>query len=181
MRRCRNWRQKTDLSEAERLQTLCHAVAFCNADTVRLLLVDGFGTIQTIDAADNTLLQIAAMQNNTDVMNFLLKQGSWDTESRDAALRTAIRNGCTEACQLLLDDGTPVITGTVSIWEVFDNIMDGASENGNVEITQMLIQHGYPVNETTAWYAMKNAARTGQTADYPILGFTWIRSGLSCR
>ena len=43
-------------------------------------------------------------------------------------------------CQLLLDDGTPVITGTVSIWEVFDNIMDGASENGNVEITQMLIQ-----------------------------------------
>ena len=42
--------------------------------------------------------------------------------------------------------------------------MDGASENGNVEITQMLIQHGYPVNETTAWYAMKNAARTGQTA-----------------
>ena len=28
----------------------------------------------------------------------------------------------------------------------------------------MLIQHGYPVNETTAWYAMKNAARTGQTA-----------------
>lgn len=90
-------------------------------------------------------------------------------------------NGCTEACQLLLDDGTPVITGTVSIWEVFDNIMDGASENGNVEITQMLIQHGYPVNETTAWYAMKNAARTGQTADYPILGFTWIRSGLSCR
>lgn len=172
---------KTDLSEAERLQTLCHAVAFCNADTVRLLLADGFGTIQTIDAADNTLLQIAAMQNNTDVMNFLLKQGSWDTESRDAALRTAIRNGCTEACQLLLDDGTPVITGTVSIWEVFDNIMDGASENGNVEITQMLIQHGYPVNETTAWYAMKNAARTGQTADYPILGFTWIRSGLSCR
>ena len=155
---------KTDLSEAERLQTLCHAVAFCNADTVRLLLADGFGTIQTIDAADNTLLQIAAMQNNTDVMNFLLKQGSWDTESRDAALRTAIRNGCTEACQLLLDDGTPVITGTVSIWEVFDNIMDGASENGNVEITQMLIQHGYPVNETTAWYAMKNAARTGQTA-----------------
>lgn len=163
------------------MQTLCHAVAFCNADTVRLLLADGFGTIQTIDAADNTLLQIAAMQNNTDVMNFLLKQGSWDTESRDAALRTAIRNGCTEACQLLLDDGTPVITGTVSIWEVFDNIMDGASENGNVEITQMLIQHGYPVNETTAWYAMKNAARTGQTADYPILGFTWIRSGLSCR
>lgn len=128
------------------------------------MLADGFGTIQTIDAADNTLLQIAAMQNNTDVMNFLLKQGSWDTESRDAALRTAIRNGCTEACQLLLDDGTPVITGTVSIWEVFDNIMDGASENGNVEITQMLIQHGYPVNETTAWYAMKNAARTGQTA-----------------
>lgn len=155
---------KTDLSEAERLQTLCHAVAFCNADTVRLLLADGFGTIQTIDAADNTLLQIAAMQNNTDVMNFLLKQGSWDTESRDAALCTAIRNNSTEACRLLLDSGTPVITGTVSIWEVFDNIMDGASENGNVEITQMLIQHGYPVNETTAWYAMKNAARTGQTA-----------------
>lgn len=155
---------KTDLSEAERLQTLCHAVAFCNADTVRLLLADGFGTIRSSDAADNTLLQIAAMQNNTDVMNFLLDQGAWDAESRDAALRTAIRNGCTEASQLLLDDGTPVITGAVSIWEVFDNIMDGASENGNVEITKMLIQHGYPVNETTAWYAMKNAARTGQTA-----------------
>ncbi len=152
------------LSEEEQLQTLCHAAAFCNADTVRLLFTDGFGTIQTIDAADNTLLQIAAMQNNTDVMNFLLDQGAWDTESRDAALRTAIRNNSTEACRLLLDSGTPVITGTVSIWEVFDNIMDGASENGNVEITQMLIQHGYPVNDTTAWYAMKKAAQTGQTA-----------------
>ena len=152
------------LSEEEQLQTLCHAAAFCNADTVRLLLTDGFGTIQTIDAADNTLLQIAATQNNTDVMNFLLNQGAWDTESRDAALRTAIRNNSTEACRLLLDSGTPVITGTVSIWEVFDNIMDGASENGNVEITQMLIQHGYPVNDTTAWYAMKKAAQTGQTA-----------------
>lgn len=155
---------KTDLSEEEKLQTLCYAVAFCDANTVKLLLMSGFGTIQSIDAADNTLLQIAAMHNNTDVMNFLLDQRAWDTESCDAALRTAIHNGCTEACQLLLNDGTPVITGTVSIWEVFDNIMDGASENGNVEITQMLIQHGYPVNETTAWYAMKNAARTGQTA-----------------
>ena len=135
-----------------------------DASTVKLLLMSGFGTIQSIDAADNTLLQIAAKQNNTDVMNFLLDQGAWDTESRDAALRTAIRNNSTEACRLLLDSGTPVITGTVSIWEVFDNIMDGASENGNVEITQMLIQHGYPVNDTTAWYAMKNAARTGQTA-----------------
>lgn len=86
------------LSEEEQLQTLCHAVAFCNADTVRLLLTDGFGTIQTIDAADNTLLQIAAMQNNTDVMNFLLNQGTWDIESRDAALRTAIRNDSTESC-----------------------------------------------------------------------------------
>lgn len=152
------------LSEDEKLQTLCHAVAFCDASTVKLLLMSGFGTTQSIDADDNTLLKIAAMHNNTDVMNFLLDQGAWDTESRDAALRTAIHNGCTEACQLLLNDGTPVITGTVSIWEVFDNIMDGASENGNVEITQMLIQHGYPVNETTAWYAMKNAARTGQTA-----------------
>ena len=146
------------------MQTLCYAVAFCDASTVKLLLMSGFGTIQSIDAADNTLLQIAAKQNNTDVMNFLLDQGAWDTESRDAALRTAIRNNSTEACRLLLDSGTPVITGTVSIWEVFDNIMDGASENGNVEITQMLIQHGYPVNDTTAWYAMKNAARTGQTA-----------------
>ena len=82
------------------MQTLCYAVAFCDASTVKLLLMSGFGTIQSMNAADNTLLQIAAKQNNTDVMNFLLDQGAWDTESRDAALRTTIRNNSTEACRL---------------------------------------------------------------------------------
>ena len=55
-------------------------------------------------------------------------------------------------------------TESVEQWEVFDNIMDCAAQNGNVEIIQMLIQHGYPVTSSTAWYAMKNAAMCGQTA-----------------
>ena len=156
--------QSTTLSTDEKLQTLCYAVAFCNADTVQILLANNFGTIKSIDATGNTLLEIAAAHNNGNVLSLLLAQMEWNEDDCESALKQAINNNSTKTCCLLLNNGTPVTTGNVEQWEVFDNIMDGAAQNGNVEIIQMLIQHGYPVTSSTVWYAMKEAAMYGQSA-----------------
>lgn len=156
--------QATTLSTNEKLQTLCYAVAFCDSDTVQMLIADNFGTINSIDATDNTLLEIAAAHNNDSVLTFLFTQKAWNDDVCKSALNQAVSNDCTKTCYLLLNSGTPVTTESVEQWEVFDNIMDCAAQNGNVEIIQMLIQHGYPVTSSTAWYAMKNAAMCGQTA-----------------
>lgn len=152
------------LSAEEKLQTLCYAAAFCESDTVNLLLSSGFGSLTSTDVLGNTLLELAAAQGNTKVLSSLLTQETWSTETYKSALQKAIDGSHTEVCQQLLNAGTPVISGTVDNWEVFNNIMDCAAENGNVEIIDLLVQYGYPVNETTAWYAMKNAARFGQIA-----------------
>ena len=141
----------TALSADEKLQTLCYAATFCDRDTMQRLLSNGFGTLSSMDASDNTLLAIAAAYDNADVLSFLLGQQTWSQEDSETALSQAINNDCAETCGILLNAGTPVITGTTEQWEVFDNIMDGAAQNGNVEIMQMLILHGYPLNNTTAW------------------------------
>ena len=98
-------------------------------------------------------------------VNFLLKQGSWDTESRDAALRTTVVTVVQRLVSYCWMTALQSLRERSNLEVFADNIMDGASENGNVGNYADVSPSGYPVNGNyTAWYAMKNAARTGQTA-----------------
>lgn len=146
--------------ERRSLQVIFYSAAFCSDEALRFVTTNIRDLSTMKDANGNTLLDVAATFGNMACMNYLLQSAEWSPKEMRSALHCALEGDHYDAVKVLLKSGAEV-KSTRANWVVFDNLMDLPATNGNIALIQLLIEYGYPLDEITAWYAMKNAAKFG--------------------
>ncbi|HEY9061657.1 MAG TPA: ankyrin repeat domain-containing protein [Pseudobacteroides sp.] len=137
---------------------LFFTAAFGSVETIKLLELKGLDLSYT-DKNKYTPLMIASYYGNLDVVKYLVSKGV-NIQARDSsdnsALNFAVINGQLDTVEYLIKRGSnikpfePELGGEV-------NVLFDAAENGNVKIIQMILDHGFPVNDDVLWRAAQRA------------------------
>lgn len=138
-----------------------YVAAYCDVSAIKKICVQSEDAIPC-DAYGNSYLDVAAMLGNDDGVAYLLESYSWPEENKNSALKYAVDGGNVQSARLLLEHGATFQQS--GIWEWANNIMDTPAETGNVEMIELLVEYEYPVTESTAWRAMRKAAKGGAIA-----------------
>jgi ankyrin repeat protein len=131
------------------------------------------------DEAGNSLLYVAASTGNLEVVQYLVENGvslgfaEYQPLDYDP-LKVAIINNNYDTAKYLLDSGASFnidealgydgSIGDLYVGELFkaNDSLQGAAQNGNMEMIHLIEDHGFPMNENTYYRALKAAAINGQ-------------------
>lgn len=130
------------------------SAAFCDKETLALVLDKGA-------TLDERLLYIATEYGNVENIKFLLDAGmNINTSGNpEALIHIAVLNNDYDVVKLLLERG---IIFQPNGWSDNRNPLSCAAKNGNIDIVNLFIDYGYPLNNETIFLAMDAAAQGNQ-------------------
>jgi len=148
-------------------QTLFGAAAFCNGDVIEKLISKGLGEINAVDKGNRSLVQVAAEYGNLGNVKYLYSKNA-PVQSQDyseyTALDDAINNNHADVASYLFQQGLKLNLSDDKDfpWVYFSNPLDNAISAGNMQMVNLLISNGYPLNDTTISHAMQESVLSNQ-------------------
>ncbi|WP_143321424.1 ankyrin repeat domain-containing protein [Clostridium sp. HBUAS56010] len=110
----------------------------------------------------DSLLMEAASMGNLDTMSYLLRSGAdiqFVSQEQKTALIRAVENNQYEAVALLMDSGYEFLPYDDE--NPYDNELDPAAENGDVEMMKKLFAYGFELKEGSLNQALSRAGESG--------------------
>jgi ankyrin repeat protein len=138
-------------------KVLFYAAAFGDEETLQTLLDKGMN-IKSTDYENDSLLEISAKTGNVNTFKYLMPKFNVNGDDGYLALESAVSNNQFETAKELIANGVKIKSG-LSVTSIAD-VLSAACANGNLEMTKLLIENGYPSDGYIQ--AMQTAAQFNQ-------------------